>query len=111
MQREDRKAAISAYKKREDAAGIYAVRCLVSGDNWVGKAPNLDAIRNRLWFTLGHGSCTATSLQAAWDQHGAAAFTIDVLERLEPEESAYIRNAMLKERCLHWRAELGAQAI
>ena len=35
MQREDRKAAISAYKKREAAAGIYAVRCKASGEVWV----------------------------------------------------------------------------
>lgn len=111
MQREDRKAAISAYKKREDAVGIYAVRCESSGETWVGKAPNLEAIRNRLWFTLGHGSCTAKSLQAAWNRHGAAAFTLDVLERLELEESAYIRNAILKERCQHWRTELGAQVV
>ena len=111
MQRDERKAAISAYKKREDSVGIYAVRCATTGEAWVGKAPNLDAIQNRLWFTLGHGTCTAASLQAAWNRHGEDAFRLDVLERLEPEESAYIRNAILKERCQHWRAELGAQII
>lgn len=111
MQRDDRKAAISAYKKREDPVGIYAVRCATSGETWVGKAPNLDAIQNRLWFTLDHGSCTAKSLQAAWRQHGPASLTFEVLERLEPEESAYIRNALLKERCAYWRGVLGAEAV
>jgi len=111
MQGEARKAAISAYKKRDDAIGIYAVRRRDSGEVWVGKSPNLDAIQNRLWFTLDHGSCTARGLQAAWNEHGAAAFTFEVLERLEPEESAYIRNAILKERCAHWRETLGAESV
>jgi len=111
MQREDRRAAISAYKKREAAAGIYAVRCKASGEVWVGKTPNLDAIQNRLWFTLDQGSCTARSLQAAWRQHGADALSFEVLERLEPEESDYIRNAQLKERCSHWRGTLGAEIV
>ncbi|ODT16078.1 MAG: hypothetical protein ABS35_29525 [Kaistia sp. SCN 65-12] len=111
MQRDERKAAVSAYKKREEAAGIYAVRCSVSGTVWVGKASNLDAIQNRLWFTLGLGSCMVKSLQAEWDRHGAGAFRLDVLERLEPEETPYIRDALLKERCLHWRAALSAQSV
>lgn len=111
MQHEARKAAISAYKKREDAIGIYAVRRRDSGEVWVGKSPNLDAIQNRLSFTLDHGSCTAKSLQVAWNEHGGDAFTFEVLERLEPEESAYIRDAILKERCAYWRSTLGAVAV
>ncbi|BCP54649.1 hypothetical protein K32_32660 [Kaistia sp. 32K] len=111
MQRDDKKAAIAAYKKREDTPGIYAVRCAASGQAWVGKTPNLDAIQNRLWFTLGHGSCTSASLQKAWREHGEAAFAFEILERLEPEESAYIRNALLKERGLHWRSALGAETV
>jgi len=111
MQSEARKAAVSAYKKREEAVGIYAVRNTETGTVWVGKALNLDAIQNRLWFTLGLGSCTAKSLQAEWDRHGAAAFRLDVLERLEPEETTYIRDALLKARCQHWRATLAAQSV
>jgi hypothetical protein len=111
MQSEARKAAVSAYKKREQAVGIYAVRCTSTGAVWVGKALNLDAIQNRLWFTLGLGSCTAKSLQAEWDRHGGPAFQLDVLERLEPEETTYIRDALLKERCQHWRTRLAAQSI
>ncbi len=111
MQRDARKAAVSAYKKREEAVGIYAVRNAATGTVWVGKSLNLDAIENRLWFTLGLGSCTVKSLQLEWDRHGAAAFRLDVLERLEPEELPYIRDALLKERCQHWRTELSAQSV
>ena len=52
-----------------------------------------------------------TSLQAAWNAHGEAGLTLGECERLEDEETAYVRDALLKERVLHWRAELKAEAI
>ncbi|MCP3381013.1 GIY-YIG nuclease family protein [Bradyrhizobium sp. CCGUVB4N] len=107
----DRKAAIAAYKERKTVAGIYVVRCAVSGEAWVGQAPNLETIQNRIWFTLRQGSHPCRSLQAAWKAHGEAGLTFSECERLEDEESAYVRNALLKERMLHWLTELKAEAI
>ncbi|RQH05597.1 GIY-YIG nuclease family protein [Bradyrhizobium sp. RP6] len=106
----DRKAAIAAYKERKTVAGIYVVRCAASGQAWVGQAPNLETIQNRIWFSLRQGSHTSRSLQAAWSAHGEAGLTFGECERLD-EETAYVRNALLKERLLHWRAELKAEAI
>ncbi|MET3339346.1 hypothetical protein ABIF61_007870 [Bradyrhizobium japonicum] len=107
----DRKAAIAAYKERKTIAGIFVVRCAVSGEAWVGQAPNLETIRNRIWFSLRQGSHTCRSLQAAWNAHGEPGLTFGECERLEDEETAYVRNALLKERLLHWRDELKAEAI
>lgn len=107
----DRKAAIAAYKERKTIAGIYVVRCAASGEAWVGQAPNLETIQNRIWFSLRQGSHTCRSLQAAWTTHGEASLTFEECERLEDEETAYVRNALLKERALRWRAELKAEAI
>ena len=107
----DRKAAIAAYKERKTIAGIYVVRCAASGEAWVGQAPNLETIQNRIWFTLRQGGHPCRSLQAAWNTHGEAGLTFDECERLEDEESTYVRNALLKERVQHWRAELKAEAI
>ena len=107
----DRKAAITAYKERKTIAGVYAVRCAASGQAWVGQAPNLETIQNRIWFSLRQGSHTCRSLQAAWTTHGEAGLTFAECERLEDEESAYVRNALLKERLLRWRAELKAELI
>ncbi len=64
MRAEDRKAAVSAYKEREVESGIYAVRCEASGEVWVGSAPDLSKIQNRLWFTLRQGTNTHRSLQS-----------------------------------------------
>ena len=107
----DRKAAITAYKERKTIAGIFVVRCVASGEAWVGQAPNLETIQNRIWFSLRQRSHTCRSLQAAWTKHGEAGLTFGECERLEDEESAYVRNALLKERLLHWRAELKAELI
>ena len=107
----DRKAAIAAYKERKTVAGIYVIRCTASGQIWVGEAPNLETIQNRSRFTLRQGSHPCRSLQAAWNAHGEAGLTFGECERLEDEESGYVRNALLKERGAHWRAELKAEAI
>lgn len=107
----DRKAAIAAYKERKTVAGIFVVRCAATGEAWVGQAPNLETIQNRIWFSLRQGSHTCRTLQAAWNAHGEAGLTLSECERLEDEESAYVRNALLKERMLHWRDELKAEVI
>jgi hypothetical protein len=111
MKHDDKKAAIAAYKKREHAAGIFAVRCTVSGQAWVGQTLNLDTIQNRIWFSLRMGSHSSRALQSVWTAHGADAFTFDVLEQLKDEELPYVRDAQLKERAVHWRALLNAAMI
>jgi hypothetical protein len=107
----DRKSAIAAYKERKAAAGIYVVRCAASGEAWVGQATDLAKIQNRVWFTLRQGGHPCRSLQAAWSAHGEGGLTLGECERLDDEETAYVRNALLRERLLHWQAELGAEAI
>ena len=111
MKTEDRKAAIAAYKKRTSVAGIFAVRCAGSGQVWVGQTLNLETVQNRIWFSLRQGSHTYRSLQAAWTTHGPDSLTFAECERLEDEEMAYVRDALLRERALHWRSQLGAKAI
>jgi len=111
MKGEARKAATAAYKERKAVAGIYQVRCLSTNQRWVGRAPDLAAIKNRLWFTMRLGSSPYRSLQAAWQAHGEESFTLEELERLEDEEQAYVRDRLLKERLDHWCAKLAAEAI
>ena len=107
----DRKTAIAAYKERKTIAGIYVVRCLATSELWVGQSPNLEKIQNRIWFTLRQGSYTCRSLQAAWTAHGPDSLTFAECERLEEEETPYVRDALLKERTTHWRSQLGAMAV
>jgi len=111
MNSEDRKAALSAYKERKTAAGIYAVRCGPSGDVWVGQSRNVEPVQNRIWFTLRGGASTHRTLQKAWGEHGAESFSFELLERVEDEQSPYLLESKLKERAAHWRNALRAQPI
>ena len=111
MKGAERKAAIAAYKERKTIAGIFAVRCLTSGQIWVGRAPDLGTMKNRVWFTLRQGNHPNAGLQAAWKAHGADSFNYEEVEALEEEEPGYARNAALKERLAHWQNELTAMAI
>jgi hypothetical protein len=111
MKREDRKAAVAAYRKREVATGIYAVRCLPTGAVWVGQAPDLSTIQNRLWFTLRLANNTHRSLQDAWREQGPEAFTFEIVECLEEEEIDYVRARLLQERLMHWAEKLQATRI
>ncbi|GGF28218.1 hypothetical protein GCM10011611_37810 [Aliidongia dinghuensis] len=111
MQGRERKAAVAAYKERKVSAGIYAVACTASGERWVGRAPDLATIQNRLWFTLKLGVNPHPGLQQAWNSHGADRFTFEVLERLPEEALAFARDAALKRRLAHWCAALGAAVI
>ena len=111
MQMADRKAATAAYKERKTVAGIFAFHCAAAGQTWVGRAPDLSTIENRLRFTLRHGSHRQHSLQTAWNAHGPEAFRFEALERLEDEDIAYVLDRVLKERLAHWQAKLGAEAL
>ena len=111
MRADERKAAIAAYKERERAAGVFAVRCTATGECWVGKAPDVRTIRNRLWFGLGQGTSPKRALQAAFRRHGEAAFTFEVLEVIDPKLGSYAATQALDERFAHWRTELGAATL
>jgi hypothetical protein len=111
MEAADRKAASAACKERKTAPGIYAVRCGATGRCWIGRALDIDAIQNRLWFTLRQGSASQRTLQAAWCEHGPDAFAFESVERLDPEALPYVRDRLLKERLIHWCTALGGEAI
>lgn len=103
MNGEERKAAVAAYKERKVISGIYAVRCAATDQPWVGSAPDLSTIQNRLWFTLRQGNNTHRSLQEAWATHGSEAFTFEIVDRLtDDDDPGYIRNAALKSLHADW---------
>ncbi len=111
MNRADRKAAIETYRQRPSVPGIYALRCLPGAQVWVGRAPDLATIRNRVLFVLRQGSSPHRALQAAWTVHGEAGFAFEVLEELDPEALGLGLERELKARHKAWVERLGAKAI
>lgn len=111
MNSEKRKAAVAAYKERKVVGGVYAIRSAVSGDIWIGQWPDIETIQTRIWFALRQGTHPRPDLLAAWRQYGEAHFSFEVIEKIETDESPYIRDKNLKERALHWRTKLNAKAM
>jgi hypothetical protein len=111
MVSQDRRDALAAYKERKVVGGIYAVRCTATGQLWLGKAPDLSTIQNRLWFTLRQRGNPHRSLQEAWSRYGADAFTFEVVERVKEDALRFGRDRVLKNRLDHWIAERGGTAI
>ena len=111
MELEKRRAAIAAYREREVVPGIYAVRCASTGECWVGRAPDLSTIHNRLWFTLRLGSCPHRTLQQAWQENGAEAFSFERVEELDSEELGFALDRVMGERLEHWCEQLSARRI
>ena len=109
MKGQDRKAAVTAYKERRVVAGIYAVRCVATGQRWVGRASDLGTVQNRIWFGLRLGSDPHPSLQAAWRANGADSFVFEEVERLDDEAPDYVRELALRDRLAHWRAAFKAE--
>ncbi len=106
---EEKRAARTAFKERKREAGIYAIRCLPTGAVWVGAAKDLATIQNRRWFTLRTGADDDPALQAAWRAHGAEAFVLETLERLDPKLTTPLLDMELRDRLRHWRAEMATR--
>lgn len=107
-----RKAAVAAYRERKITAGIYAIRCTASDQVWIGSAPDLSTIENRLWFTLRQGANPHRSLQETWNAHGRAVLTFTVIAHLRDEDDpGYPRRRALKELHQRWLNELGGTRI
>ncbi|MFL6843322.1 MAG: GIY-YIG nuclease family protein [Allosphingosinicella sp.] len=112
ISRDDRKAAAAAWKERKASAGIYVLRCLPTGQVWVGRATDLEAAEQRLRFSLRMASTPHRSLLAAAREHGERAFTFEAVERIGDDDSSpEFVQSRLKTRVRHWQAELGAEPL
>lgn len=111
MDKQDRKAAIAAYKERKPAFGVYAVLCRATGEAWVGCSRHVDTQQNGLWFTLRMGGSPHRGLQAAFSEHGEAQFRFEELERLREDYPEIGRMDELKRRQTLWRNRLHAEAL
>ena len=112
MDRQSRRQLVRDYKERKVPAGIFAVRCAVTGQAWVGRSRNLEQQQNGIWFSLRQAGHPNPTLRAAWAAHGEAAFVFEVLEAIEDGDlSVYGRDNLLKDRDAHWRATLGGTKI
>lgn len=84
-----RKEIINEYKERKSCGGVYIIINTLNGKYLIGHAANLKSIQNRFQFAVATGSTVHPKLRKDWEELGAKAFTLEVLEELEqkPEQS------------------------
>lgn len=113
MDKTSRRDAVREYKERPPRRGVYALRCVPTGEVWVSASPNLEKQQNSTWFQLRLGSHPNRAVQAAWTQHGEDAITFEVVDELESEAGAsdYAVKADLKTLETEWRERLGAKPV
>jgi hypothetical protein len=97
-------------KLRTIARGVFAVRCAVSGEVWVG-AGDLNSSKTGTWFMLRNGMHYNKLMQAAWNSHGDSTFHFEVLASLEEDLSPLLVKDSLREGQKHWIKELGARPL
>jgi hypothetical protein len=83
----DRRQLIREYKQTARPAGLFQVRNDRSGRVLVGASPDLPGMLNRQRFQLEMGSHPDKELQADWNEFGPEAFSIEVLDVLERDET------------------------
>ncbi|MGA3048264.1 MAG: GIY-YIG nuclease family protein [Terracidiphilus sp.] len=111
LSKESRKESIRKFKERKSLLGAYAVRCVETGQVWVGVSRNLDATKNGCWFCLRNGIHREKSLQDEWNARGEAAFQYEMLDALDEDMHPLEVDGLLKGLKNDWVARLGAQSL
>ena len=105
-----RKAELKrAYKETVKRKGVFRVHSTATGESWVDTSPDLDSIKNRIWFTLRMGTHPNKKLQQTWNESGAEAMELTVVETFEEDVTGYDLERLMKERKEHWLEELQAE--
>jgi hypothetical protein len=80
---DQRRAISKAYKDRKLRGGVYTISNTHNGRYLIGHAADLASVRNRFQFAITTDSTVDPRVRNDWDEYGAAAFTLCVLEELE----------------------------
>lgn len=83
---ETRKAMKRKYLETPKQAGIFQVKNTVNGKVLLGSSTNLHGPLNKHRFMLSIGGHQNQALQRDWQQHGADAFTFEVLEVVQQKD-------------------------
>jgi|SRR5579872_1538437 len=105
-----RKEIINEYKERKLRGGVYTITNSLNGKYLIDYVADLKSVQNRFQFALTTGATVHPKLRKDWEELGAKAFTLEVLEELEqkPEQSRAEFMDDLKTLEQLWRANLDA---
>ena len=84
-------------KQQAIDSGVYEIRCLVTGDQYIGSSIRMKTRWSVHKTYLNRGRHHARLLRIAWALHGEAAFVFNVLERCAPEDRIAREQAFMDE--------------
>jgi hypothetical protein len=82
----DKKTLKREYKENARPMGVFQIRNTVNGKVLVGTSVNLPAILNRHRAELRLGGHRNRALQQDWNELGAEAFELEILDTLPPSD-------------------------
>ena len=82
----DKKALSREYKESARPMGVFQIRNTVNGKVLIGMSANLPAILNRHRAELRLGGHRNRALQQDWNELGAEAFELEILDTLPPSD-------------------------
>src|SRR5215217_807491 len=103
----NRKQLVREYKESRRPMGVYRVYCRANGKSLVGASADLPSMLNRQQSQLRMGGHPNKALQRDWDEHGAGAFSFEVLDTLEaPDREGYDPRGDLRTLEAMWLEKL-----
>lgn len=86
MDKNERKAAVAAYKQRKITGGVFRIANRETGRRLLMADLDLKGAENRFRFSQATGSCTYGKLSGDWARYGGTVFEFEALEEIEKKE-------------------------
>lgn len=101
----------SKFLERKQEMGIFQISFQGEESIWIGAAPDISTIQNRIVFTLKHSSDNNNELQYAFKNHGEARMKFEILEKMDFEPDANFRRGILKSKISLWAQSKNAKIL
>lgn len=100
--KEERANLVQQFTKIAIEGGVYQIKNTVNGKILVDKTPNLKSLNGRT-LSLQMGTDKNKALQKEWNEFGADAFVMEILEVLKPNDNPFVsQKDELKKMVEHW---------
>lgn len=87
MQKESQKELKEKYKNRVRIGGVYCIKCKDTNDLWIRGTKDIHSSKNRFAFSVSMNSCPELCMADQWKLPGPGAFTFEILEEIEKEDT------------------------
>ena len=86
METSSKKALKAQYKNRTVIGGVFIIRCAADDAAWLRSTTDIQGSKNRFTFSVSTHFCPEICMAKAWKQHGASAFSLEILEEIKKKE-------------------------